>query len=416
MYQNLALFAAFLLLYSLFAGGIETRLLNGPLMFMLVGLILGPAFLGVLAPRIDKDGLKILAELTLAIVLFSDCGQCRPEDSQSPRRIAHALADDRAAPDDPQWLAGRSLAVSADTVGGTGSHGDPAGPHRRGPGQGGGEQSQGSPAPVREGLNVESGLNDGICVPVLLMFLALLIEEQTRSPLSLAAELFVEELGIGAVVGLALTFIAWLMFRYASKQDWQSPIWSQLTLPGLALLCFATAQTLGGSGFIAAFVGGLLASSLFSEQKHRLLESSEEFATPLSVITWIVFGALVIPRVWGNLTPAIWLYAVLSLTVIRVLPVLIMPGRHGLRLRNAIVHRLVRPTRTGHHRLCHHDPGLPAGGHTHDRRHRSLHGSTQRGTARLECQSMGLAAGPSRALIDLYNFAPRLQAYLYRIS
>lgn len=72
MYQNLAFFAAFLLLYSLFAGGIETRLLNGPLMFMLVGLILGPAFLGVLAPRIDKDGLKILAELTLAIVLFSD--------------------------------------------------------------------------------------------------------------------------------------------------------------------------------------------------------------------------------------------------------------------------------------------------------------------------------------------------------
>ncbi|PTT96818.1 sodium:proton antiporter, partial [Pseudomonas sp. HMWF031] len=160
-------------------------------------------------------------------------------------------------------------------------------------------------------------------VPVLLMFLALLVEEQTRTPLALAAQLFVEELGIGAVVGLALTFIAWLMFRYASKQDWQSPIWSQLTLPGLALLCFATAQTLGGSGFIAAFVGGLLASSLFSEQKHRLLESSEEFATPLSVITWIVFGALVIPRVWGNLTPVIWLYAVLSLTVIRVLPVLI---------------------------------------------------------------------------------------------
>jgi NhaP-type Na+/H+ or K+/H+ antiporter len=179
------------------------------------------------------------------------------------------------------------------------------------------------PGAVREGLNVESGLNDGICVPVLLMFLALLIEEQTRSPLSLAGELFIEELGIGAVVGLALTLIAWLMFRYASKQSWQSPIWSQLTLPGLALLCFATAQTLGGSGFIAAFVGGLLASSLFSEQKHRLLEASEEFATPLSVITWIVFGALVIPRVWGNLTPAIWFYAVLSLTVIRVLPVLI---------------------------------------------------------------------------------------------
>lgn len=64
-------------------------------------------------------------------------------------------------------------------------------------------------ASVREGLNVESGLNDGICVPVLLMFLALLVEEQTQSPLSLAVELVVEELGIGAVIGIALTLGAW---------------------------------------------------------------------------------------------------------------------------------------------------------------------------------------------------------------
>ncbi len=69
MYQNLALLAAFLLSYSIFAGRFESRLLNGPLMFMLAGLILGPAFLGILQPRIDKDGLRILAEMTLAIVL-----------------------------------------------------------------------------------------------------------------------------------------------------------------------------------------------------------------------------------------------------------------------------------------------------------------------------------------------------------
>ena len=322
MYQNLALFAAFLLFYSLFAGGIETRLLNGPLMFMLVGLILGPAFLGVLQPRIDKDGLRMLAELTLAIILFSDAANAdlkilKAHEGLPLRLLMIGLPLTMLS----GWLIGRwlfpqippvELAIMATLLAPTDAAlGKAVMSNPKVPGA------------VREGLNVESGLNDGICVPVLLMFLALLIEEQTRSPLSLAGELFIEELGIGAVVGLALTLIAWLMFRYASKQSWQSPIWSQLTLPGLALLCFATAQTLGGSGFIAAFVGGLLASSLFSEQKHRLLEASEEFATPLSVITWIVFGALVIPRVWDNLTPVIWLYALLSLTVIRVLPVLI---------------------------------------------------------------------------------------------
>jgi NhaP-type Na+/H+ and K+/H+ antiporter len=100
-------------------------------------------------------------------------------------------------------------------------------------------------------------------------------------------------------------------------------MWSQLTLPGLALLCFATAQTLGGSGFIASFVGGLLASYLFTEQKHHLLEAGEEIASLLSVITWIVFGALVIPWAWAIVTLNMWIYAVLSLTVIRILPVLI---------------------------------------------------------------------------------------------
>ncbi len=179
------------------------------------------------------------------------------------------------------------------------------------------------PASVREGLNVESGLNDGICVPVLLMFLALLIEEQTLSPLSMAVELVVEELGIGAAAGIALTLIAWALQRYSAKHHWQTPVWSQLTLPGLAILCFATAQALGGSGFIAAFVGGLLASYLFTQQKHHLLKASEEFASLLSVVTWVVFGALVIPRAWSSLTLNVWLYAVLSLTVIRILPVLI---------------------------------------------------------------------------------------------
>jgi NhaP-type Na+/H+ or K+/H+ antiporter len=322
MYQNLALFAAFLLLYSIFAGRIESHLLNGPLMFMLVGLILGPAFLGVLQPRIDKDGLRILAELTLAIVLFSDAANAdlkilKAHEGLPMRLLMIGLPLTMLS----GWLVGRwlfpqipseELAIMATLLAPTDAAlGKAVVSNPKVPGA------------VREGLNVESGLNDGICVPVLLMFLALLVEEQTRSPLSMAVELFIEELGIGAVVGLALTLMACLLYRYSAKHHWQTPIWSQLTLPGLAILCFATAQTLGGSGFIAAFVGGLLASHLFSEQKHHLLEASEEFATPLSVITWIVFGTLVIPRVWDSLTLTIWLYAVLSLTVIRILPVLI---------------------------------------------------------------------------------------------
>jgi len=322
MYQNLALLAAFLLAYSIFAGKLESRLLNGPLMFMLVGLILGPAMLGVLQPRIDREGLKVLAELTLAIVLFSDAANAdlkvlRAYEGLPLRLLLIGLPLTILS----GWLAGiwlfpqvpllelailATLLAPTDAALGKAVVSNPK-----------------VPAPVREGLNVESGLNDGICVPVLLMFLALLVEEQTRSPLSLGLELFIEELGIGALVGIAMTLIAWQLQRYSEKHHWQTPLWSQLTLPGLALLCFATAQTLGGSGFIASFVGGLLASYLFTEQKHHLLEAGEEIASLLSVITWFVFGALVIPWAWGIVTLNMWIYAVLSLTVIRILPVLI---------------------------------------------------------------------------------------------
>jgi NhaP-type Na+/H+ and K+/H+ antiporter len=102
---------------------------------------------------------------------------------------------------------------------------------------------------------------------------------------------------------------------------WQLPPWSQLTLPGLALLCFALAQALGGSGFIAAFVGGLLSGHLVGEQKHHFLQASEELASLLSVVTWLVFGALIIPLAWSSFSLNVWLYALLSLTLIRMLPV-----------------------------------------------------------------------------------------------
>ncbi|WP_409277164.1 cation:proton antiporter [Pseudomonas defluvii] len=322
MYQNLALFTAFLLVYSIFAGRFEKRLLNGPLVFMLMGIVLGPALLGILQPRIDKDGLRALAELTLAIVLFSDAANAnlkvlRAHEGLPLRLLLIGLPLTILL----GWLVGLwvfpqvqliELAILATLLAPT----DAAL----------GKAVVTNPKvaePVREGLNVESGLNDGICVPVLLLFLALLVEEQAQHPVLLALELVAEELGIGALSGILLTLIAWQLQKLSWKHQWQMQVWSQLTLPGLAVLCFATAQVLGGSGFIAAFVGGLLAGYLFKEQKHHLLQASEEFASLLSVLTWGVFGAVVIPKAWSSLTWDIWLYALLSLTLVRMLPVLL---------------------------------------------------------------------------------------------
>ena len=179
MYQNLALLTAFLLIYSIFAGRFESSLLNGPLMFMLAGLILGPAVLDILQLRIGREGLKALAELTLAIVLFSDAANAnlkvlRAHEGLPLRLLLIGLPLTILC----GWLVGIwlfpqvpliELAILATLLAPT----DAAL----------GKAVVSNPkvaAPVREGLNVESGLNDGICVPVLLMFLALLVEEQTQ--------------------------------------------------------------------------------------------------------------------------------------------------------------------------------------------------------------------------------------------
>lgn len=322
IYQNMALIAAFLLFYSIFAGRFESRLVNGPLMFLAAGLLLGPAGIDLLSPALTGEGLKLLAELTLAIVLFTDAANAdlavlrannwlplrllgiglplcllagfvfaRVLFGESMPVLEAAILATMLAPTDAAL--GKAVVSNTDV-----------------------------PAPIREGLNVESGLNDGICVPVLFILLALLVpQEQHHGTATLALTLIAEEIGIGAVVGVGLSLATGSLMRYAHRHAWSLPMWKQLTMPGLALLAFALAQTLGGSGFIAAFVGGLVAGRLLGDHRHHYLASNEGYGELLSVLVWMLFGAVVIVRIWPYITWQAWVYALASLTVLRMLPV-----------------------------------------------------------------------------------------------
>lgn len=321
LYQNLALVAAFLLLYSIFAGRFETRLINGPLMFLLTGWALGPAALDLLSPAIDGTSIRLLAELTLAIVLFNDAANADLAILRANNRIPLRLlliglplcllAGWGTAlllfPDMP-WLEAAILAtILAPTDAALGKAV---------------VTNPGVPAPVRESLNVESGLNDGICVPVLFILLALLVpEELHQGTLAMALTLILEEIGIGTVVGVALALITGFLLRYSARHQWNMPMWKQLTMPGLAVLSFALAQWLGGSGFIAAFFCGLATGKLLGKYKHAYMESNEGYGELLSVIVWLVFGAVVIGKGWEHFTWKAWFYAIASLTVLRLVPV-----------------------------------------------------------------------------------------------
>lgn len=181
------------------------------------------------------------------------------------------------------------------------------------------------PPNIREGLNVESGLNDGICVPILFVFPALVagtnVQESTGA---FALHLLAEEIGIGVAVGVGLTLAgAWLL-KVCAGRGWVTETWRQLPV-------VAQAQALGGSGFIAAFAGGLLFGWLTKTHKHSLLLAAEGTGDTLALLTWVVFGAGVVGQAVGGFSWAVVLYPVLSLTVIRMLPVFLALTGTGVR-------------------------------------------------------------------------------------
>ncbi|MFC4991518.1 cation:proton antiporter [Rubritalea tangerina] len=178
------------------------------------------------------------------------------------------------------------------------------------------------PERLKTSLNVESGLNDGLCVPLLLLAIAL--SKTDADPAGLAIKLLVQEIGIGALVGITLTLICSSLIHYSEKNQWISSKWAQIPVTALSLICFTVAQELHGSGYIAAFVGGLTFCILNRRKRsHELTHDAEESGDILSMLTWILFGAVAIHGFIENFSLTILGYALLSLTLIRILPVMI---------------------------------------------------------------------------------------------
>ena len=320
MYENLAILAAFVFLYSLVSGGLEKTPFNGAVVFMVFGLVLGPLGFGVLTLEVDAELLSTLAELTLAMVLFTDASNANLRELKHSFKIPQKLL-----------LIGLPLTILLGFVSGYLLFDGLAlleiallatmlAPTDAALGKAV-VTNKAVPSNIREGLNVESGLNDGICVPILFIFLALISEEVQGGTTMVALKLVTEAIGIGIVVGVGLTFLATRLFPRCAERSWVTETWQQLTVPALAVTCFAVAQWLGGSGFIACFIGGLLFGKLAKRHKHTFLLAAEGTGDTLALITWVVFGTAVVGQSIGSFSWQVVVYALLSLTLIRMLPV-----------------------------------------------------------------------------------------------
>ena len=330
MYENLAIIGIVVFVYSIVSGGVEKTPVNGALIFTACGLALGPLGLGVLNLNVDREGLRTIAELTLALVLFTDAANANlailKKSFHIPQRLlliglpltialgfgAGLVLFDELSLFEVAILA--TMLAPTDAALGKAV-----------------VTNQAVPANIREGLNVESGLNDGICVPILFVFLALAIDTgmQGNTPM-LAFKLVAQQIGIGLVVGGGLTLLGSWLIRQFAQRDWITKTWRQLPVVALSVVCFAIAQTLGGSGFIACFAGGLLFGAVTKPHKGKLLLAAEGTGDTLALVTWLLFGAGVIGQAIGSFTWQVVAYSILSLTLIRMLPVFLTLTGMGL--------------------------------------------------------------------------------------
>lgn len=331
MYVNLAILAVFIFLYSVISGRLDRTVFNGAIVFTAFGLVFGPLGFGFLNLNVDAEGLSTLAELTLALVLFTDAANANLSELKHSFRIPQKLL-----------LIGLPLTILLGFLAGVLVF-DGLGlleiaiiatmlaPTDAALGKAV-VTNEAVPSNIREGLNVESGLNDGICVPILFIFLAFTTNTSGEGSSSmLALRLVGEAIGIGAAIGAGLTFLGVRILGRCANLGWVTNSWQQLPVPALAVTCFAVAQWLGGSGFIACFVGGLLFGGLEKQHKFKLLLAAEGTGDTFALITWVVFGAAVVGQSLGSLSWQVVIYALLSLTIVRMLPVFL--ALSGMNLR-----------------------------------------------------------------------------------
>lgn len=317
--------------YSLLAAKLEAWWISAPLAMAAAGLLVSERGLGLINLNPERELVVLLAEITLVLVLFTDAARidlrAAAEDPGPPIRLlgigmpltialgaltALVLFDALDL-----WEAALLAVVLAPT---DAALGQPV------------VTSPSVPVRVRRSLNIESGLNDGLAVPLVFLFIALIDETGDAGGPGFWTQFVAEQVGIGALVGIGAGFVGARALGWAIRSGVAGELWEGVAVIALPLIIFAGADVVGGNGFIAAFVGGLVFGELCGEERREsLLLFSEREGQLLELGIFFVFGLAFMPVVIADATWTAALYAVLSLTVLRMIPVAIATIGMGIR-------------------------------------------------------------------------------------
>lgn len=328
----MALIAVFLVavfLYSLVSRRLARTVATAPILFAAAGALtlLVPAASSELG--LDRQTLLTVAELGLVMTLFTDASRIGLRTLRSgsglpirllgigmPLTILLGAALAKLVFDGLSWWeAGILAAILAPTDAGLGQ---PI------------VDSREVPLGIRQALNVEAGLNDGMAVPFLMLFAALaLAHEGAAAPGAVLTRFLGEQLGYGTLIGLGIGLAGGALLGLAHRRKWMAEPVAQLGVVALPLLCMLASEATGGSMFIAAFVAGLAVQAGYREVGRHSVDFAEDWGQSFDWFVFFLFGLLV-AQVATQFTPAVLLYAVLSLTLVRMLPVAVALLGSGL--------------------------------------------------------------------------------------
>ena len=320
MEWSLAIVAVTVLGVAAISGRLSGSPVTPAIVFVGVGLLVGPAVIGEIELESSSGTVRTLAEATLALVLFCDASRIDlrllRRDVGVPLRLLGfglpltiALGALAAAVIFDQLTFGEAVILGVVLAPTDAALGQAVVTEKRVPGR------------IRQGLNVESGLNDGICVPLLFAAVALADVESEISEGRDAGTLLLEEIGFGVVGGVVGGLAVAAIVIHAGRRGLIAGPWRQVIPAAGAALAYGTASGLGGSGFIAAFVAGMTFRLALGRDPEQINELSEQVGNVLNGVTFVLFGAVLLGPALGELSWELALYAVLSLTLVRMLPV-----------------------------------------------------------------------------------------------
>ena len=326
---HLLLVLCVIAVFSLFSGPIGRGSITPPMAFATLGLALSPIGFGWIDLDADNRVIHVIAEVTLILVLFTDATRISLKSLWSDHNMPMCLLfigmplTIIAGTVTAFWVLPELLLVEAivlavilaptDAALGQAVVSSPKVPDR-----------------IRQSLNIESGLNDGIALPALLFvisFASAHTGEQNTNWFSFA----LLQITLGPLVGIAVGWLGSKAINMAIKHNYLTREFCNIYLLSLAFIAYLAADQVGGNGFIAAFVAGAATGNTLKDVNEEIYEFAESEGQLLNLIIFFLFGVILLPQVWGHIDAPTIIYALLSLTAIRMIPVFISLLGKGLR-------------------------------------------------------------------------------------